>query len=300
MLKTKTRQRKLDKKFILLAIALEREIRRELDKTRDAMAQAVIDSGNSNGIQERDSLERTLEDHIKDFWVLYALALISYNVKIAELKVEDAQGIVSRLNRAKLYDEARALKQTLANYPKTVERRVMTRKWAIDKKSVATRIKNVEAANIKTVRNIIDLGVKNRKSVFDIAKDIEAYVKPDPAGRRVAPWTLYRERFGRPKSYVPAGMPAGSVDYNAIRIARTESARTYRLATVEFYSKKDYVKGYEWVISGSHPKQDECDDYAAQTYTDPAEIPDGHPNCLCDVRPIIMSEDEMNELRRSR
>ena len=168
-----------------------------------------------------------------------------------------------------------------------------------DGRTLQGRITTIKTGNIRIVRTIIEEGVRRGSSVLSIANQIEAYVQPDILGRRVRPFDLYRQRFGRPKSFVPKGIPAGSMDYNAVRIARTETARTYRAATVDFYKNKDYVDGFDLVMSGSHPKTDECDGYAADSpYYEIEQIPDSHPNCLCDVIPRILSYEEMRELKR--
>lgn len=179
-----------------------------------------------------------------------------------------------------------------------IEETFLTRNFPGTHIGTGQRIKNIADGSHKVVMNIINLGIKEGKPAIEIGKDIEAYVKPNPNGRRIAPWTISRREFGRPVSYIPKGIPAGSVEYNAYRIAVSETAATYQLAPQVANDGKWYTEGYIWVLSRSHPKIDRCDDYAAHdegiglgVWRKIPKFP--HPHCLCHTQTKTVNTAEM-------
>lgn len=166
-------------------------------------------------------------------------------------------------------------------------------------KTTEDRFKTIIDGSQRTVRNIVNAGIKDGTPSWEIAKQIESYIKPEyKDGKRVAPWTIARRELGKPVSYVPKGIPAGSVEYNAMRIARTEMAKTYQMAPYLAHKDKWYYNGTKWVLSRSHPKEDECDRYATHdeglgigVWKKCPEIP--HPHCLCHTQVLTVPPEEM-------
>lgn len=160
------------------------------------------------------------------------------------------------------------------------------------------RFKTIVDGAQRTVRNIVEVGIKDGTPSWEIAKQIESYVKPEyKDGKRVAPWTIARRELGRPVSYIPKGMPAGSVEYNAMRIARTEMAKTYQQAPYLAHKDKWYYNGVKWVLSRSHPKEDICDRYATHDeglgigiWKKCPEIPHPHDMCHTEVQTVPPEE----------
>jgi hypothetical protein len=83
-----------------------------------------------------------------------------------------------------------------------------------------------------------------------------------------------------------------------MRIARTETANTYRQSTIDFYKDKPFVSAWDWVLSGAHPRPDVCDDYHTEgPYDHWYDLPTApHPYCMCDVVVITKSVDEIRML----
>ncbi|MDF1565273.1 MAG: NAD(+)--dinitrogen-reductase ADP-D-ribosyltransferase [Deltaproteobacteria bacterium] len=83
--------------------------------------------------------------------------------------------------------------------------------------------------------------------------------------------------------------------YQCKVIARTETARAYVEELRESGQSRPYLKGYRIILSGSHPRQDICDELAKEILFDPAKgvtrasvkLPPWHPNCLCHVVEIL-------------
>jgi hypothetical protein len=101
----------------------------------------------------------------------------------------------------------------------------------------------------------------------------------------------------RASSYVYKGAPAGSVQYNSMRIVRTEMGSICRRSVTDFFDDRPYVEGYDWVLSNRHPKTDRCDrNKAGSPYSSQAQVPSTHPNCLCRLVARIMSQEKLKRL----
>jgi hypothetical protein len=99
-------------------------------------------------------------------------------------------------------------------------------------------------------------------------------------------------RFIRPDA-------AGGVRYAAMRLARTEINNAFHYAQRLDTARKPWVTGQRWFLSGSHPRPDECNSFAAHNEGMGIGIwpKDGvpnkpHPNCLCYIAPETVSEEE--------
>jgi hypothetical protein len=102
----------------------------------------------------------------------------------------------------------------------------------------------------------------------------------------------------------------GGVRYAAQRLGRTEINNAFHATSVLHYQKQPWVVGVKWELSGSHPFEDECNDYAESVHYPggdagvflPADVPGKpHPNCLCFTTAATVSEDKfLDELDRGK
>jgi hypothetical protein len=84
----------------------------------------------------------------------------------------------------------------------------------------------------------------------------------------------------------------GGVSYAAMRLGRTELNNAFHQASSDTYNANPFVEKVRWVLSGSHPHADECDDLVG-TYV-PMEVPDKpHPQCLCYTAPEVMARKDL-------
>lgn len=89
-------------------------------------------------------------------------------------------------------------------------------------------------------------------------------------------------------------------EYRAERIARTELAFAHVQGNVEGWRQSGVVAGKRWVLADTHPKPDECDEAAEAGVVGLDDEflpgirfpPDPHPNCLCDVEPVLSEEGD--------
>ena len=88
----------------------------------------------------------------------------------------------------------------------------------------------------------------------------------------------------------------GGVSYAANRLARTEINNAYHAASWDRYNRSAIVEEVEWLLSSSHPEDDICNDYAAQSPFKKNGVPaKPHPNCYCYIVPRLPTEEEFLE-----
>ena len=80
-------------------------------------------------------------------------------------------------------------------------------------------------------------------------------------------------------------------------IARTELATAHVQGNVQGWRETGQVAGKEWVLGDMHDINDECDDNAADgivpmeaAFSSGHKFPPAHPNCICDVLPVLSEE----------
>jgi hypothetical protein len=138
----------------------------------------------------------------------------------------------------------------------------------------------------------VDQGVDPRKLAFEI-RDFVIMTPKNPAGES------YREAAelrNRASTYVYRGAPSGSIQYNSMRIARTEMAGIYRRSVTDLYDDRPYLEGYDRVRSNRHTTLDKCDGWAEGSPYASENLPPGHPHCLCRVVARIMSQAQIKRL----
>jgi hypothetical protein len=80
-------------------------------------------------------------------------------------------------------------------------------------------------------------------------------------------------------------------------IARTELARADVEGNLTAYRDSGVVEGKEWILGSEHGDADECDEAAAMGVVpiddDFGGIgdPPAHPNCACDVLPVLATDE---------
>jgi len=290
----------MDPQLLAIINQLDDFTRKQLAAYNLDIEEAIRKHTRGNDIVDREGLNRSLAIAAAKWAALFAGGIIAYNALAARRSVNKDN---ERLKRIFIYHGAnkealRSLDQSRDRTAALIEDTVMNRRWPGTNKNLTDRLKTVRDGSERVVRNIISLGIKEGKPAWQVAKEIEAYIIPNSNGLRVAPWTITRRELGKPVSYIPTGVPAGSVEYNAFRLARTEMAYTYQQAPYLAHKDKWYYNGTLWVLSRSHPKIDLCDEYAAHdegigigVWRKPPKTP--HPHCLCHTQTKTVGTDEM-------
>lgn len=154
-----------------------------------------------------------------------------------------------------------------------------------DRKGLSERIWQYTKKFDKDIDYIVTEGIANKKTVYEIAKDLEIYVNPKAS----KPWEW--------SNVYPNA--SEKVDYNAQRLARTAVNHAFQQAQKRSCEKNPYVTGIRWVSAGIHGRTcSVCSDRDGQLFK-VNEVPLDHPNGLCTTIPEIpMSFDEIGtELR---
>lgn len=138
------------------------------------------------------------------------------------------------------------------------------------------------------------------------AKKLEQFLNPAYAPIRTAGGRLVR---GQAKAVVTqAPGRGGSGSFPARRLSRTEITRAHGAGTVAAVAKSPFLRGLKWLLSGRHPKADECDANASRDVGlgpgvyPPDAVPryPQHPQDLCTLAPVAVEDTDavVEELRR--
>lgn len=142
--------------------------------------------------------------------------------------------------------------------------------------SLSLRLWKIENNTIKDIYSVVAKGIAQNMSVYDIAKMLEKYVRPD--------------------AKVPYGMGVHNqvTDYNAQRLARTLIQHTYQQTLVALTKDNPFVIGYIWHANGAHSCA-LCDERDGQIYS-VEDLPLDHPNGMCSMEPNIDLEKMIREV----
>jgi len=279
------------KQFVRTVIAQENDVYDSVEELNDDIQALLGKYSTRTEIRDKEQIDKRLPS-LFTAWGATLLGIMVLRNKEAATSNGDRQVYFVGSNFE--YDPFTALaKRSAQDYVSWVDKRLVVRKNPTDGIAVGTRIKTIQGGALKTVQNILEVGIKNGQSAEEIASAIDNYLLDDKRKVWVSPFQYYRDRWGYKVKKVPKGIPAGSVSFNSLRIARSEINNTWRQATVEIHKNKAWLKGYDWLLSASHPQPDICDEWAAKGPYSAKDLPPGHPFCMCDVVPVFYTPEEL-------
>lgn len=136
-----------------------------------------------------------------------------------------------------------------------------------DRKGLSERIwlytKNFE----KDIDYIIAQGLAEKKSTFEIAKDLEKYV--NPKAKKDFEWNKIYPNINK------------TIDYNALRLARTSINHAFQQAQIRSAKKNPYTKGIRWESALAHGRTCSLCRERDGTLYNVDNVPLDHPNGLC-------------------
>lgn len=161
-----------------------------------------------------------------------------------------------------------------------------------------------------TIELGIDVGLGEGRSAQQLSKDLrQCLQQPDKLFRRV------RDKYGNLRLskaaalYHPGQGVYRSSARNAQRLARTEVNMAYRQAEYLRWQQLDFVVGIRIWLSNNHtvldskgrpqPLVDVCDELKGD-YPKTFRFAGWHPQCRCQVTPILSDYDEYNKDRGNR
>lgn len=174
-----------------------------------------------------------------------------------------------------------------------------TRTW-IDPNGhrLSDRIWDARNTTRDQINSVLREAVATREDALVTATKLEQFLNPDLAISRNRTGQIMK---GQTKSVVTeAPGRGGQGSYSARRLARTEVSRAHAQETSRVAKQTPFARGEGWNLSGSHPKQDDCDDNAnADNGLGPGVYPVGdlptmpqHPHCLCYATIETVQDDE--------
>lgn len=255
-------------------IALLRRARRDVDRQIKTLV------GNRPGaVVRREQLlmaRKAIDESLARVWT---------NLReIIETQALVAGDVAVRVNGA--YDSI-LLRQGLS----AAERAVLARSNMIAARQAIQHALNREFDESGSTKRTLSEKVYHSRRVIDVQVDrlINSALSRGLSAREFAKEV---SRFIRPDT-------PGGVRYAAQRLARTELNNAFHYAQTKDNAAKPWVTGQKWHLSGSHPKPDECNVFAARNVGmgpgvfPKADVPNKpHPNCLCFITPETDSEED--------
>lgn len=146
---------------------------------------------------------------------------------------------------------------------------------------VSRKVNNINLADkiyangkvtVTEVGQIVDKALAQQLSAKEIATKVKSHFRPD----------------------VPGG-----TSYAAMRLGRTEINNAHHTTTIRNAKNREWVTGFKWNLSGSHPKPDECNQYADHeeglgrgVWSKEGAPGKPHPHCLCYLTTIMPEPKE--------
>lgn len=157
--------------------------------------------------------------------------------------------------------------------PDSVVRSIVTGQVYESGWSLSQRIWGNNEETMKDLYRIVGGGVAQQTPIYEIAKQLEQYVRPSAAKQ----WNLIDK--DRKKIY------PRQVDYNAQRLARTLVQHSYQQSFDAVCHNNPFVIDYVWNANGSRVCE-LCMERDGQHYPKDA-LPLDHPNGMCTMEPNI-------------
>ena len=175
--------------------------------------------------------------------------------------------------------------------------------------NISGRVWNLAGNAKKEMEIILQNGIKEGKSAAGIQKSLKGYLnEPDKLFRSVRNKETGKLELSKAaQAYKPGRGVYRSSYANAMRLARTEINAAYRTAVWESMQNNPLVTGFRIVLSNNHttlkngkpvPLKDICDRLAG-VYPKSFKWTGWHPQCRCEMLPIIITGNETRDLYRS-
>ena len=131
----------------------------------------------------------------------------------------------------------------------------------------------------KELECTISTAIEKGQSAVVLSKRLSQYLTDFPSLK-----ADYTEKYGH-------AVDCRDCHYASMRLARSEINMAYRTAEYERWQQFDFILGFEVKLSKSHPAPDICDDFQGK-YPKDFKFVGWHPNCMCYVVPIVMTDEQ--------
>ena len=165
--------------------------------------------------------------------------------------------------------------------PDSVVRNLITGQIYESGWSLSKAIWSDNEKTLKDIYQVMSKGLAENKPIYEIAKELEAYVNP---ARRL-PWNLTANDGVR--------IYKKQVDYNDQRLERTLVQHRYQQRFIAATKNNPFITEYVWISNGSRVCE-LCMSRDGQHYKKD-ELPMDHPNGMCVMEPVV-SDDMVDKL----
>lgn len=179
----------------------------------------------------------------------------------------------------KSYSRRIGQKRVKAYYEKNNAAKEAFKNRTIKGMNLSQRIWNQREDVKKSLERALATGIEKGMSAVKLSKRVSKYLNDYPSLAKD-----YKKKYGK-------AIDVSGCEYRSVRLARNEINMAYRTAEQERWRRFDFVKGIEIRTSGSHPKEDMCDELAGK-YPNGFPWIGWHVNCMCYAVPVIMTEEE--------
>jgi len=152
--------------------------------------------------------------------------------------------------------------------------------------NLSARVWDLKGEFEETVKDILTTGIASGRDPVKLIKDIQVYVA-DGKLALANRWGSLERGSEEWKRRVK-----GKIDYRAQMLVRSEMQAMVQSLAVQSAAANPATTGrFEWVLGPGLAHCSVCVDYSVLTYTEDTVPAYPHPNCGCQVRPVLMSID---------
>ena len=206
---------------------------------------------------------------IKNNMYTIADAVVADNVKWLESFGFSAEGLNAAFNYV----------------PDEVVRNLITGQIYSSGWSLSSRIWGDNEATLKDTYQIMAKGLAENKPVYEIAKELEQYVRPSAKKSWNPVLAMKNTKTGKIEY---KRIYKKQVDYNAQRLARTLAQHSYQQSFIATTQKNPFIIDYIWHSNGSRP----CELCMSRdgVHYKKDELPMDHPNGMCTMEPAVVKD----------
>jgi len=184
----------------------------------------------------------------------------------------------------------KGLNAAFSYVPDNVVRNLITGQIYEGSWNLSSRIWGDNETTLKDIYGVMAKGVAMNKPIYEIAKDLEAYVRPSAK----LPWNpVLAMKNTKTGKIEYKRIYKKQVDYNAQRLARTLAQHSYQQSFLATTQNNPFILEYIWISNGSRV----CDLCKARDgmHFKKNELPMDHPNGMCIMEPVV-AEDMVDQL----
>lgn len=183
---------------------------------------------------------------------------------------------------ASLGFDARKIGIAFSHVPDKIVRRLVSGQIYKGGWNLSTKIWSNNESVMKDAYTIVAKGMAENATMYDIAKNLESYVRPEVH----KPWNpkIWMKNNGTGK-WEYKRIYRKQVDYSAQRLGRTLVQHGYQTSFIETTKGNPFIKDYVWHANGSRPcslcKMRDGNHYSKN------DLPMDHPNGMCVMEPDV-------------